>query len=82
MIIIQRRDVFTGLWVDTVIRHSIWNARRTARRNCRRSGHDYRVVAAQSGAVLETALADELGLCCPINGKVTKRPHYGLEPWT
>jgi len=24
MVIIQRRDAFTGLWVDVVARHSIW----------------------------------------------------------
>ncbi|MGA0769531.1 MAG: hypothetical protein ACO3QB_13615 [bacterium] len=82
VIIIQRRDTYTGLWVDAVTRHSIWKAHLTARRQCRVTGHDYRIVAAHSGAVLETALAAELGLCCPIDCKVINRPHYGLEAGT
>jgi hypothetical protein len=79
MVIIQRRDTYTGLWVNFVSRHSLWNAQRTARRRCRVTGHDFRLIAAHSGAVLETALASELGRCCPIDSKMTKRAHFGFE---
>ncbi len=80
MVIIQRRDMTSGLWVDAVVRHSIWSAHLTARRNCRRTGQDYRVIAAHSRAVLETALARELSPCCSIDRDSKARPDYGLLP--
>ena len=80
MVIIQRRDVTSGLWVDAVVRHSVWSAHLTARRSCRSTGHDYRVIAAHSRTVLETALASELSSCCSINRQRRQRPDYGLLP--
>ena len=80
MVIVQRHDEASGQWVDTVKRHSMWNAQRTARRGCRITGHDYRIVAAHSGAVLETALASELGLCCSLDGAIRSRPDHGFLP--
>ena len=80
MLIVQRRDARTGQWVDTVKRHSRWNAHLTARRNCRSTGHDYRVVAAHSGEVLEMALASELGSCCSLDQRIRKRPDHGIRP--
>jgi len=80
MLIIQRRDGISGLWVDALVRHSTWSAHLTARRTCRRTGHDYRVVAAHSRDVLETALASELGQCCSLEAQCRQRQDYGLLP--
>jgi len=80
LLIVQRRDARTGHWLDTVKRHSMWMAQRMARRNCRITGHDYRIIAAHSGAVLETALASELGHCCSLDRRIRTRPDHGLHP--
>lgn len=79
MLIIQRRDVTTGLWVDTVVRHSSWNAHLTVRRSCRRTGHDFRIIAAHSREVVWTALPGELGECCSLDDKCRKRKDYGFS---
>lgn len=80
MLIVQRRDAQTGCWLDTVKRHSIWKAQLMARRNCRITGHDYRIIAAHSGAVLEIALASELVYCCSLDRRSRTRPNHGLRP--
>lgn len=80
MLIIQRRDGASGLWVDGVVRHSMWSALLLARRSCRKSGHDYRVVAAHSRDVLETALACDLNPCCSLDSQYRRRQDYGLMP--
>jgi len=80
MLIVQRRDARTGHWLDTVKRHSMWKAQLMARRKCRITGHDYRIIAAHSRAVLETALASELGTCCSLDQRIRTRPDHGLRP--
>ena len=80
MLIVQRRDARTGHWLDTVKRHSMWKAQLMARRKCRITGHDYRIIAAHSRAVLETALASELGYCCSLDKRIRNRPDHGLRP--
>ena len=80
MLIVQRRDGRTGDWLDTVKRHSMWKAQLMARRNFRITGYDYRIIAAHSGAVLETALASEVGYCCSLDRRIRQRPDHGLQP--
>jgi hypothetical protein len=80
MLIVQRRDARTGHWLDTVKRHSMWKAQLMARRKCRITGHDYRIIAAHSRAVLETALASELGYCCSLDQRIRNRHDHGLRP--
>jgi len=80
MLIVQRRDARTGCWLDTANRHSMWKAQLMARRKCRITGHDYRIIAAHSRAVLETALAREMGTCCALAQRIRTRPDHGLRP--